>query len=69
MRNQGVRARGHGPMDTYVLCASWNRYPRLFEPGSVLMQCLQTVLLVLNGCCLDLYNGVLWAEPTLDQRR
>ena len=42
-RNQGARARGHGPMDHYVLCTSWNRYPRLFEADRLLIPWLQTV--------------------------
>ena len=37
-------------MDHYVLCTSWNRYPRLFEPGSVLILWLQTVFCVLTEC-------------------
>ena len=48
-RNQGVRARGHVPMDHYVLCTSRNRYPRLFEPGSVPLQWLQPILWCGNG--------------------
>ena len=36
-------------MDHYVLCTSWNRYPRLFEPGSVVMRWLLTVFWVLNA--------------------
>ena len=48
-RNQGARARGHGPMDHYALCTSRNRYPRLFEPGSVPLQRLQPILWCGNG--------------------
>ena len=49
MRNHVVQARGHGPMDTCVLWTSWNRYPRLFEPGSVQMRWFLTVFWVLNA--------------------
>ena len=48
-RNQGARARGHGPMDHYVLRTSWNRYPRLFEADRLLILWLQTVLWCRNG--------------------